>query len=86
MGLLLALYIAVIAYLKISAAASWEEHRDINEYGLLDNGKNVLDVFALYESGISGSQLVDRIWPEEIKDGMEVQDYLMIYYCPWDFL
>ena len=84
-GLLLALYIAVIAYLKISAAASWEEHRDINEYGLLDNGKNVLDVFALYESGISGSQLVDRIWPEEIKDGMEVQDYLMIYYCPWDY-
>ena len=83
-GLLLALYIAVIAYLKISAATSWEEHRDINEYGLLDNGKNVLDVFALYESGISGSQLVDRIWPEEIKDGMEVQDYLMIYYCPWD--
>jgi len=84
LGMMLALYIFVIAYVKFSAAASWEEHRDINEYGVLDDGENVIDGFALYEYTIAGPEYVDNIWPEEITENMNIQDYLLIYYNPWD--
>ncbi|MBQ8278269.1 MAG: zf-HC2 domain-containing protein [Roseburia sp.] len=77
-GVILALYLLVVAYLKISAASSWEEHKDVSEYGLLDDGKSALDYF----SGRLGVE--EAIWPEVITEKMDVQDYLMIYYCPWD--
>lgn len=83
-GVILLLYIMVVAYLKFSAATSWEEHRDISEYGMLDNGKKVLDAFATYGYTIAGPEYIDSIWPWKITESMNVQDYLLIYYNPWD--
>lgn len=83
-GVILAIYIVVIAYLKFSAEATWEEHHDISEYGMLDNGENMIDKFALYENSIAGPMYIDNIWPETITENMDVQDYLLIYYCPFD--
>lgn len=84
LGVILVLYFLIITYVKFSAAASWEEHRDISEYGVLDDGENIIDGFALYEYTIAGPKYVDNIWPEEITENMNVQDYLLIYYNPWD--
>ena len=83
-GVILALYIFVVAYVKISAAASWEEQRDISEYAMLDNGENVLDMFAAHGYASVGGEYIDRIWPWEITESMNVQDYLLVYYNPWD--
>jgi len=83
-GVILLLYILVVAYVKISAAASWEEHRDISQYAMLDNGENVLDVFAAHGYSSVGGEYIDRIWPWEITESMNVLDYLLIYYNPWD--
>lgn len=83
-GVIFVIYILVIAYLKFSATASWEEHRDISEYGMLDNGENVIDMFALYENSIAGPTYIDNIWPETITENMDVQDYVLIHYCPFD--
>ena len=82
--LLLILYLGVIAYIKISAASTWEEHRNIHEYGLLEDGRNVIDVFRPDQSVVGDLETIGRIWPEKIGDSMDVQDYLLIYDCPWD--
>ncbi len=71
-------YAALVGYLHISAEASKEIHRDVSEYGLLKNGKNVLEVFS--DGGKDG----ECIWPKEVTEKMDVQDYFMMYYCPWD--
>ncbi len=75
---LLLLYAAVVGYLYISAESSREIHRDMESYGYLDDGKNVLEVFA------DGEKPEGGIWREHITDDMEVQDYLLVYYHPWD--
>ncbi len=72
---ILALYLLILAYFRISASMSWEEHRDIKDYGMLNNGENITEVFGDNDGGI---------WPETITERMEVQDYLLIYYNPWD--
>lgn len=78
-GILLILVYAVVAgYFTLSAAASKEIHRDVSEYAYLEDGRNVLEVFS--DGGATG----ECIWPEEIKNHMDVQDYLLVYYCPWD--
>lgn len=82
--LLLALYLCVIAYLKISAASTWEEHRDIQTYGLLEDGRNGIDAFRPDQNAVGDLKISGGIWPERIQDSMDVQDYLFIYYCPWD--
>lgn len=75
---ILLLYAAVVACLYIFAESSREAHRDIESYGYLDSGKNVLEVFA------DGGKPEEGIWRETITDEMEVQDYLLVYYNPWD--
>ena len=75
---LLLLYAAVVGYLYISAESSREVHRDMESYGYLDNGKNVLEVFA------DGGNPEDGIWRETITDDMQAEDYLLVYYHPWD--
>lgn len=75
---LLLLYVAVVGYLYISAESLREIHRDMESYGYLDDGKNVLEVFA------DGGKPEDGIWRESITDDMEVEDYLLVYYHPWD--
>lgn len=74
--LVLLIYAVIVGYLTISAAASKEIYRDISEYSLHRNGENVLSNFKV--RGMA------EIWPEEITDSMDVQDYLMVYYNPWD--
>lgn len=82
--LLLILYLCVIAYLKISAASTWEEHRNIHAYGLLEDGRNGIDAFRPDQNVVGDLKMSGGIWPERIQDSMDVQDYLLIYYCPWD--
>lgn len=78
-GILLILtYAAMIGYFTLSAAASREIHRDVSDYAYLEDGRNVLEVFS--DGGATG----ECIWPEEIKNDMDVQDYLLVYDCPWD--
>lgn len=76
--LIAVLYAALVGYLHFSAEATREIHRDISEYAYLKDGSNVLEVFS--DGGETGA----CIWPKEIKDNMNVQDYLLAYYCPWD--
>jgi len=83
-ALIFALYILVVAVVKLNAAASWEEYRDVNHYGILEDGTNVVEGFALYEYWQGGPIYVDNIWPDEITEDMQVQDYLLIHYEPWD--
>ncbi len=78
MLVILLLYAAIVGYLYISAESSREVHRDIESYGYLDDGKNVLEVFA------DEGEPEDGIWRESITGEMEVQDYLLVYYHPWD--
>jgi len=81
---ILAVYILVVSVVGMNAAASWEEHRDIGTYGVLEDGTNVIDGYALYEYNLGGPVYVDNIWPEEIVSDMNVKDYLLIHYEPWD--
>ncbi len=76
--LMILVYAALVLYLYFSAEASKEIHEDVSEYALLENGRNVLEIFA------DGEEDGECIWPETITDCMDVQDYLMVYYCPWD--
>ena len=69
-AVILALYLLIIAVLNFNAQASWEEHTDIKEYGLLEDGRSVLEGF--------------DIWPDSITEEMKVNDYLLIHYNPFD--
>lgn len=73
-GVVLGLWVWLASFLEKSAADTWETHYDISEYGMLDDGRNLLE----------WSQNLGDIWPEEITEDMNVTDYLMIHYCPWD--
>lgn len=73
-GVVLGLYLWVISYVTKTAEESWEEHRDVSEYGMLDNGRNIFE----------RARDEQAIWPEKITDAMNVQEYLLIHYCPWD--
>lgn len=76
--LIAVLYAALVGYLHFSAEATREIHRDIREYAYLEDGSNVLELFS------DGGETGECIWPKEIKNNMDVQDYLLVYYCPWD--
>lgn len=71
-------YVTLIGYLHFSAEKTREVHYDISEYGQLKDGRNVLEIFSY---GMEGNEC---IWPVRITDYMDVQDYLLVYYCPWD--
>lgn len=77
LGGILAFFLLFCGYFIIQGERSWEEHRDINEYALLANGESVLKYFRF-----DGED--ECIWPGSISDSMEVEDYLLIYYNPFD--
>ena len=73
-GIVIGLWTWLVSFLEKSAADTWETHYDISEYGMLDDGRNLLE----------WSKNLSTIWPEEITEDMNVTDYLLIHYCPWD--
>ena len=73
-GVVIGLWALIVLYVTKTAADTWETHYDIREYGMLDDGRNLLE----------WSRNLGTIWPEEITEDMNVTDYLMIHYCPWD--
>ena len=73
-GVVIGLWTLIVLYVNKTAADTWETHYDISEYGMLDDGRNLLE----------WSENMGAIWPEEITDDMNVTDYLLIHYCPWD--
>ena len=76
-GILVALiYAGITAYFSISAKTSEEICTDVNEYDRQRRGDDAIDNFS--------ARGMDEIWPEEITDRMDVQDYFMMSYSPWD--
>ena len=73
-GVMLGLYALIVFYLTKTAEDSWETHYDISEYGMLDDGRNLLEL----------SENLRDIWPENITEKMRVEEYLLIHYQPWD--
>lgn len=73
-GVVFGLWIWVASFLEKSAEDTWETHYDVSEYGMLDDGRNLLEF----------SQNLSDVWPKEITENMNVTDYLLIHYCPWD--
>ena len=73
-GVVIGLWSLINLYISKTASDTWETHYDISEYGMLDDGRNLLE----------WSKNMGAIWPEEITDDMKVTDYLLIHYCPWD--
>lgn len=74
--ILFLLWAIVSGYLLISAEASREVYRDASAYSEHRNGENMLENFK-----VNGMQ---AIWPAKITDDMIVEDYIMVYYNPWD--
>ena len=74
----------VVGYLFISVMLSKPEVCDdishYNEYMSFSNGA--------YEKGVDTQWtklgMDETIWPEEITDDMDVSDFKMVYYNPWD--
>ena len=77
LGGIIGFFLLFCGYFIIQGERSWEEHRDIEEYALLANGESVLKYFHF-----DGED--EYIWPRRINDSMEVEDYLLIYYNPFD--
>lgn len=73
-GVVIGLWALIVLYVTKTASDTWETHYDINEYGMLDDGENLLE----------RSKNLSAIWPAEITEEMNVTDYLLIHYCPWD--
>lgn len=71
-----AAYAALVFYLTHSAEKSKKRYDDISEYARYRSGENALDNFKI--------RGMKEIWPEEITADVDVQDYLMMYYNPWD--
>lgn len=75
-GLILVIYAIIVGYFTISASSSKEIYTDINKYSMYRSGENTIDNFKV--------RGMNEIWPEKINDNMEVGDYIMVYYNPWD--
>lgn len=73
-AIIFAVYVAVVVYLKVSAKNSLELHTNISEY------KEYRASTTLLSQPNAGSY----IWPEEITYDMTVDDYLEVYFCPFD--
>lgn len=73
-GVVLGLWAWIISFLEETAEDTWETHYDISEYGMLDDGQNLME----------RSKNLAAIWPKEITEEMNVTEYLLIHYCPWD--
>lgn len=69
-------YVALLAYFETSAKASEKRYDDISEYSIYRSGENAIANFKV--------RGMDEIWPEKITVDMEVQEFLMMYYNPWD--
>ena len=77
LGGIIGFFVLFCGYFIIQGNRSWEEHRDIEEYALLANGESVLKYFHFVGED-------EYIWPRRINDSMKVEDYLLIYYNPFD--
>ncbi len=75
-ALTVVVYLAIVVYLKISAKASEKTYTDISQYAEQRSGDDAIDNFS--------ARGMDEIWPEEITAGMDVQNYFMMSYNPWD--
>ena len=76
-GLIIAVFAIIVGYFKISAETSKEVYRDISKYSLCRSGNDALEQF-------QNKGMDESIWPEKITDNMDVRDFLMIYYNPFD--
>ena len=76
-GLMIAVFAIIAAAIKISAATSKKVYRDISKYSLCRSGDDALEQF-------QNKGMDESIWPEKITDNMDVRDFLMIYYNPFD--
>lgn len=77
LGLLLALYLLVLGYFFFSGLSSKEVYRDASQYNTYRSGDTILKNFDRVKPA-------DEIFPEKIGEGMKVQDFLMMYYNPFD--
>lgn len=75
-GVIVVGYILLVAYFTISKDISKKFYSDISRYSLYRNAETVIENFMVRD--------INEIWPEEILSEMDVQDYLMVYYNPWD--
>lgn len=88
-AVVIALLVAAVWYLAIGAlalglfanltdSAEIQVHSDIAEYARYRKGEEADDEFQ------NKWGMDESIWPEQITAAMEVQDYVMVYYNPWD--
>lgn len=73
---IIAIWTILVGYVEYHAVSSKKVYRDISEYNQHRSGENALANFRV--------RGMDEIWPEEVTGNMDVQDYLMMYYNPWD--
>ena len=76
-GFIIAVFAIIVGYIMISAETSKKVYRDINKYSLCRSGDDALEQF-------QNKGMDESIWPEKITDNMDVRDFLMIYYNPFD--
>lgn len=69
-------YCTIIASLKIKAKTSEKTYTDVSRYAEQRSGDDAIDNFS--------ARGMDEIWPEEITDSMNVQNYFMMSFNPWD--
>ena len=70
--------LAVILLGVMSKSAEIQVHDDITEYSRYRKGENADKEFR------NKWDMDESIWPEQITEEMEVLDYIMVYYNPWD--
>ena len=66
-----------VGYFMYTAETSKEVHTDVSDYHFYRSGTRALEKYHT-------RPMDESIWPEKITDSMEVEDYLMAYYNPWD--
>lgn len=76
-GGIVGIILLICGYFIFHGGRSWEEHRDVEEYALLENGESVLKYFRFADDD-------EYIWPRRINENMDVEDYLLICYNPFD--
>lgn len=78
--LIVVVIISIIA-MFIVPILSWkpEVHQDIDHYRDYMSFDTTGGSDKWYKFGVDES-----IWPQDVTDDMSVEDYKMIYYCPWD--
>ena len=71
------LFLAAALILTDAALSKVEVHTDVSEYSLYRSGPDAKKEYDY-------RWISEDIWPETITDDMNVVDYKMVYYNPWD--